>query len=85
MESSIVDDRIRQPIADYFGHIRTRLAEAFTDIDQSIDPEALADLAIATVQGGYVVSRATGDPDAQTRATQALLALIRPDPERTKP
>lgn len=76
MEASIDDDRIREPIAGYFAHLRDRLTEAFRDLDLDIDPEALADLAIAAVQGGYVLARATGDPDAQTNATTALMSLI---------
>lgn len=76
MEASIGDDRIRAPIAEYFEHIRARLTEAFADLQLDIEPELLADLAIAAVQGGYVVARATGDPNAQSNATSALLALI---------
>lgn len=85
METSIVDDRIREPIADYFAHIRVRLIEAFTGFDSAVDAAALADLAIAAVQGGYVVARATGDPDAQSNATNALLTLLRSADQRPSP
>lgn len=77
MEASISDDRIRRPVAVYFEHLRERLTAAFAQLDTPIDSCALADLAIASVQGGFVVSRATGDPNAMRQATSALVALIR--------
>jgi len=76
MEASIGDDRIREPVGAYFEHLRERLATAFAQLDTAIDSAALADLAIACVQGGFVVSRATGDPSAMRRATSALAALV---------
>lgn len=76
MEASLADDRIREPITEYFAHIRSRLTAAFRLLDLSIEPEALADLAVAAVQGGYVIARATGDTNAQNNATTALLAII---------
>lgn len=76
MEASIGDDRIRQPIGAYFDHLRERLTVSFGQLDTTIDPAALADLAIATVQGSFVVSRATGDPSAMQHATTALAALV---------
>lgn len=77
METSIGDERIREPISAYFEHLRERLTTAFAELDTPIDSSALADLAIASVQGGFVVSRATGDPNAMQQATSALVALIR--------
>lgn len=76
MEASIKDDRIREPVGAYFQHLRGRLTAAFDQLDTIIDPTALADLAIATVQGGFVLSRAVGDPDAMQNATSALVALV---------
>ncbi|HDH03499.1 MAG TPA: TetR/AcrR family transcriptional regulator, partial [Actinobacteria bacterium] len=77
MESSMADDRIRVPIAGYFSHMRLRLTGAFSLLDTGMAPEALADLAIATVQGGYVLARVTADPQALRNATSALDSLIR--------
>ena len=76
MESSMADERIRQPIGRYFSHLRRRLTRAFTQLDTDIAPEALADLAIAAVQGGYVLARVTADPDALRHATSALDTLF---------
>ncbi|MEN8039974.1 MAG: TetR/AcrR family transcriptional regulator, partial [Actinomycetota bacterium] len=85
MEASLTDPRIMDPIARYFVHIRERLTDAFDVIDIDIEPVALADLAIATVQGSYVLARATGDPDAQANATSALVALIHTAIGRRRP
>jgi AcrR family transcriptional regulator len=76
MESSISDKRIREPIGAYFEHLRKQLAAAFEQLDNGIDSVAMADLAIATVQGGFVLSRATGDSKAMRNATSALATLI---------
>ncbi len=77
MESSISDERIRQPIDTYFTHLREELSAAFGQLEVGVDPGALADLAIVTVQGGFVLSRVTGDPRAMVNATSALVSLIR--------
>lgn len=76
MESSLGDDRIRLPVASYFAHLRDRLTVAFDRLDLPIPSQALADLAIATVQGAYVTSRAAGDPSPMAGATSALRDLI---------
>ena len=77
MEASISDERIREPIGDYFTHLRQRLTVAFEELElgDEIPAHALADLAIAAVQGGLVVSRATADPTAQANAIAAISAL----------
>jgi hypothetical protein len=76
METSMADERIQAPIGDYFGHLRRRLTAAVDALGLGIDAAALADLAIAAVQGGYVLARATNDPAAQTNATRALVDLL---------
>jgi AcrR family transcriptional regulator len=76
MERSLDDDRIREPVAEYFCHVRAGLTRAFDALDLDIDSTALADLALAAVQGAYVTSRATDDPSAMARTTDALRQLI---------
>ncbi len=76
MESSLADPRIQEPIGRYFLHVRDRLAAVFEALNTSIDAVALADLAIASVQGAYVTARATRDPSTMTRVATALLALL---------
>lgn len=75
MEASISDERIREPLRRYFEHLREVMTAAFANASVS-DPERLADLAIAAVQGGFVLARATGDADAQSNATSALEDLL---------
>lgn len=76
MESSLADNRIREPIGRYFEHLRAQLTDTFDQLDLPIAPAALADLAIAAVQGAYVTARATGDRSTMAGATTALLQLI---------
>ena len=76
MEGALSDDRIREPIADYFAHVRARLTAAFEQLDLKIDPVALADLALAVVQGAYVTSRAAREPSPMVNATNALRQLV---------
>ncbi len=76
MEASIADERLSQPVGAYFAHLREELGAAFDRLDLMVDGGVLADLAIAAVQGGFVLSRATGDPKAMDNATSALISLI---------
>ncbi len=76
MEASLADQRIQEPVSTYFAHLRDRLTASFGDTDVPVDAAALADLAIAAVQGAYVTARATGDPSTMRNATSALLALL---------
>ncbi|MBI1758645.1 MAG: TetR/AcrR family transcriptional regulator [Actinobacteria bacterium] len=76
MEQSIEMPELRRPVSAYFRHAHDELSTAFNQAGVAGDPEALADLAIAAVQGGYVLARATGDAGAMHRALAALTALI---------
>lgn len=81
MESSLVDERIRRPVGRYLDHVRHRLSALLDELGASrVDlPDGvagLADLFVATVQGAYVVARATGDPAVMGAATRTLAALV---------
>lgn len=76
MEAAISDVRIQRPVASYFAHVREGLSSYFAAQNTAIPPDQLADLAVAVVQGGYVLARATGDSGAQRSAIDALLALL---------
>lgn len=76
MERSIAEPELRQPVAAYFRHLQDQLTAAFAEAGVPGDPAGLADLAIATVQGGYVLARATRDPEPMRRALRALLQLL---------
>lgn len=73
---------LQEPIGAYFQHVQNSLAERLSDaaatgrLTTRADPAELATTVVAVVQGGYVIARATGDPDAMTRAQHAAAALL---------
>ena len=81
----VADDALREPLATTFGWLRGRLAEIVADgqrageFPAALDPAGVAAAVVATVQGGYVLARAAGDPrpfaDATEGAAQMLVAL----------
>ena len=82
-ESAFADPALRAPLAGYFRHVESTLADClWTAVRQgrlagSTDVRALAAALVATVQGGYVLSRATGDGEQIGRATDGARALLR--------
>lgn len=70
----VSDDRLRAPAAKFFAWLRQRLAEVLADgvhsgeLRPDADVKSIASLAVAAVQGGYVLSRAQQDPEAFQRA-----------------
>lgn len=78
----VEDDQLRQPLALYFGKLERRLGETIIEaidagtLPTAIDAANLAALLIATVQGGYVLSRITRDPHKLEEATGAARALL---------
>jgi len=76
MESAMAEEDIRRPVGEYFGHLRDRLETAFEELDIGVPAASLADLAIAAVQGGYVIARSTNDARAVEHATSALIGLV---------
>jgi TetR/AcrR family transcriptional repressor of nem operon len=83
MEVSIGEAKLRAPIDAYFRHLETLLTKAL--IDAQLDgqlagdlvPGDLAQMIIATVQGGFTVSRVRRDKDAINRSGAAAMALLR--------
>ncbi|MEW1688823.1 TetR/AcrR family transcriptional regulator [Streptomyces sp. NPDC091265] len=80
----IASDELRAPVDETIEWLRTRLAEIVQEgLDRGEFAHALvpADIAatiVATVQGGYVLARASGSPDAFDAAARGLLALLAP-------
>ena len=76
-------EKLRKTLATGFDRLEAVLARAVTDaalegaLPASVDPTALADAAIAVVQGGYVLARAHRDPTRMTRAISAFSWLLR--------
>ncbi len=80
----IADPALRAPVDEALGRLRARLADVVQDgLDRgefsgSLDPEEIAAAVVATVQGGYVLARATGSPAPFDSAVRGLLALLGP-------
>ncbi|MFC8490782.1 TetR/AcrR family transcriptional regulator [Streptomyces sp. NPDC057235] len=87
----IADPELRAPVEEVLGRLRARLAAVVREGSESggpndpLDPEETAATIVATVQGGYVLARATGSPapfDSAVRGLLALLAPLAPRPAR---
>ncbi|MBX7464831.1 TetR/AcrR family transcriptional regulator [Streptomyces sp. MAG02] len=80
----IADDALRAPVDETLDWLR----EWLTDIvQQGLDrgefathvvPREIASAVIATVQGGYVLARASGSPEAFDAGVRGLLSLLAP-------
>jgi TetR/AcrR family transcriptional regulator, transcriptional repressor for nem operon len=78
----VADMSLREPLADTFAWLQGRLAEVLAEGRQSgelradLDVDATAATIAAVVQGGYVLARAAGDPEAFDRAADGALGLL---------
>ncbi|WP_225805514.1 TetR/AcrR family transcriptional regulator [Streptomyces sp. NK15101] len=78
----IADPELRAPVEEVLGRVRGRLAEVVREgldsgeLSGSLDPEEIAATVLATVQGGYVLARATGSRAPFDTAVRGLLALL---------
>jgi len=81
-ERSVFEAELHGPIAAYFralqGYVTATVTEAIEagTLPRDLDPEVVAAALIATIQGGYVVSRALDDEQAITRATQGAMEFL---------
>ncbi|MFF8196212.1 TetR/AcrR family transcriptional regulator [Streptomyces bobili] len=80
----IADDELRAPLDETLDAIRERIAGIVEEgkeqgqFGPELDGEAIAATALATVQGGYVLARASGSPAAFDAGVRGLLSLLRP-------
>ncbi len=80
----IADPALRAPVDEALGRLRARLAGVVQEgLDRgefsgALDPEEIAAAAVATVQGGYVLARATGSRAPFDSAVRGLLTLLGP-------
>ncbi|MFG2544161.1 TetR/AcrR family transcriptional regulator [Streptomyces sp. NPDC048594] len=80
----IADDALRAPVDETLDWLRGRIARiveegrARGEFAPSLDGEEIAAAVVATVQGGYVLARASGSPTAFDAAVRGLLALLAP-------
>ena len=77
------DSELLQPVADAFDAVHRALARvireaiALGQLDPDLDPEQVAYLLTATIQGGYVLAIAAQDPAPFDAARAGALALLR--------
>ncbi|MER5888144.1 TetR/AcrR family transcriptional regulator [Streptomyces sp. NPDC001941] len=75
---------LRAPVDELFDWLRGRLASvvregvAAGELAPELDPERTAATIAATVQGGYVLARASGTADGFDAAVRGLLDLLAP-------
>ncbi|QFU86055.1 TetR/AcrR family transcriptional regulator [Amycolatopsis sp. YIM 10] len=72
---------LRRPVEETFDWLRNRLAEVITEGQADgefagLDPADTAATVIATLQGGYVLARASGSPEGFERAVEGVLNLL---------
>jgi len=82
-EQTIFDPVLGPIVADYFKHIEEHLSRAVQDakksgdLPNSLNPKEVSRMLIATVQGGYVLSRVHKDADALGEAIHGAKAMLR--------
>ncbi|KUF14623.1 TetR/AcrR family transcriptional regulator [Streptomyces silvensis] len=80
----IADEELRAPVTETLEWLRERLAGIVQEgLDRgefsgTLDAGEVASAIVATVQGGYVLARATGSPAAFDAGVKGLLALLAP-------
>ncbi|MGW8724861.1 TetR/AcrR family transcriptional regulator [Streptomyces sp. NPDC055808] len=80
----IADAELRAPVDETLDWLRGRLAEIVQQgLDQGefvvrVVPREIAAAVVATVQGGYVLARASGSPEAFDAGVRGLLSLLAP-------
>ncbi|MGX1885814.1 TetR family transcriptional regulator C-terminal domain-containing protein [Streptomyces sp. NPDC055287] len=78
----VAEEVLRAPAADYFTWLRERLSEVLAEgvrageLRPGTDPDQMASLIIATVQGGYVLARAHQDPAAFRNAIEGAKRVV---------
>ncbi|MDX3529667.1 TetR/AcrR family transcriptional regulator [Streptomyces sp. ID05-39B] len=80
----VADDALRAPLDETLDAIRERVAGIVEEgkeqgqFGPEVDGEAIAATVLATVQGGYVLARASRSPAAFDAGVRGLLSLLRP-------
>ncbi|MFD5876196.1 TetR/AcrR family transcriptional regulator [Streptomyces sp. NPDC060322] len=80
----VASDALRAPVDETIGWLRGRLAEILQEgldrgeFSPGIEPREVAAAVVATVQGGYVLARASGSSAAFDSAARGLLSLLAP-------
>ncbi|MFC8536092.1 TetR/AcrR family transcriptional regulator [Streptomyces sp. NPDC057249] len=80
----IASDELREPVDETIAWLRGRLAGIVREgvdggeFDPGVVPDDIAASIVATVQGGYVLARASGSTDAFDAGVRGLLTLLAP-------
>jgi len=80
----VASEELRAPVDETLDWLRERLAGIVEEGKEQgqfapgLDGEEIAAAIVATVQGGYVLARASGSPAAFDSGVRGLLALLRP-------
>lgn len=80
----IASDELRAPVTETIDWLRGRLAQIVQEgvdageFTTSLVPQEIAATVVATLQGGYVLARASGSPAAFDAGVRGLLALLAP-------
>ncbi|CAL9636517.1 hypothetical protein SUDANB126_06245 [Streptomyces sp. enrichment culture] len=80
----VADDVLRAPVDETLDWLRERLAGIVEEgreqglFEPGLDGGEVAAAVVATVQGGYVLARASGSPAAFDAAVRGVLALLAP-------
>ncbi|MEU3183782.1 TetR/AcrR family transcriptional regulator [Streptomyces sp. NPDC006923] len=84
----MADETLRAPVDQTLDWLRERLAGIVEEglergeFTPGLDAEEIASAILATVQGGYVLARASGSPAAFDSGVRGLLALLAPNRPR---
>ncbi|WP_405595767.1 TetR/AcrR family transcriptional regulator [Streptomyces sp. NBC_01410] len=79
----IADDELRAPVEETLDWLRARLAAIVQEgrergeLSSALVPAEISATIVATVQGGYVLARASGSTAAFDAGVRGLLALLR--------
>lgn len=87
----VASSELRAPVDQTLDWLRERLARIVEEgreqgqFAASLDGEEIAAAVLATVQGGYVLARASGSPAAFDTAVRGLLSLLAPHENHDRP
>ncbi|KPH97876.1 transcriptional regulator, TetR family [Actinobacteria bacterium OV450] len=80
----VANEDLRAPVDETISWLREQLARIVEEgqeqgqFARSLDAREIAATVLATVQGGYVLARASGSPAAFDAGVRGLLSLLRP-------
>ncbi|NGO41583.1 TetR/AcrR family transcriptional regulator [Streptomyces ureilyticus] len=87
----IASAELRAPVDETLDWLRERLAGIVEEGQEqgefapSLDGEEIAAAVVATVQGGYVLARASGSPAAFDAGVRGLLSMLAPAASKARP